>query len=76
MSSSTTELQPEVLSAAISTAAARSGWSLPAGRAEELAESALPTLAAFARVRDTIDFDSDPLAFLAVRDAVKHHEAL
>lgn len=74
MSVSATPLQPEVLSATISSAAARCGWSLSAGRADELAHSAMPTLAVFARVRDTIDFDSDPLAFLAVRDSVKHNE--
>lgn len=74
MPSSIADPKPEVLSEAIIAAAARCGWSLSAGRAQELAQSALPTLAAFARARETIDFDSDPLAFLVVRDAVKHRE--
>lgn len=53
----------------IDAGAQRLGWPLAPGRAAQLAASAAPTLAHFARVDARLDFDSDPLAFLAVRDA-------
>ncbi len=60
--------------AAVQVAADRVGWVLAPGRAEQIAASALPVIDLFEDVSKVIDFDSDPLAFLAVRDAVKHRE--
>lgn len=55
----------------IAAGARRLGWSLSSDRAAQLAVSAEPTLARFADVESRIDFDSDPLAYTTVRDAVR-----
>ena len=66
--------QARLNAAAVKVAADRVGWILAPGRAEQIAVSALPVINLFDDVSKMIDFDSDPLAFLAVRDAVKHRE--
>ena len=59
---------------AVKVAADRVGWVLAPGRAEQIAASALPVIELFNDVQKIIDFDSDPLAFLVIRDAVKYRE--
>lgn len=66
---------PELVSASIvNCAAQRAGWVLAPGRAEQIAASALPVVNLFEGVNRIIDFDSDPLDFQVVREAVKYRD--
>lgn len=65
-------MNPEIIAAA----AARVGWQISASRAAQIAAAAEPTLKAFEAARLRIDFDSDALSYLAVRDAVKQREVV
>jgi methenyltetrahydromethanopterin cyclohydrolase len=43
----------------IDSAAQRAGWTLAPGRAAQIAAAAVPRIAAFDKVRDSLDFDDD-----------------
>lgn len=55
----------------IDSAAQRAGWTLTAGRAEQIAAAAALRIAAFDKVRDRLDFDDD-VNFAVVLQQTRH----
>ncbi|QEI04415.1 hypothetical protein FXN63_00105 [Pigmentiphaga aceris] len=55
----------------IESAAQRAGWTLASGRAEQIAAAAAPRIAAFAKARDSLDFDDD-VNFAIVLQQTRH----